>query len=104
MKEIQLNGTQQENFIVIKMKEILTIGALISSLYAGNYELLAKDSSGVAIMLKEKYGYVIPDTGTVIMKGDGEYVVVKNDKPSNRYPICNFAILDMKKLGYNNGN
>ena len=58
---------------------------------------LAQDTAGVVVTLKEKYGWTVTDTCTVLMEHEGQYVTVHRDRPSAYYPMGNWAVVYVEK-------
>lgn len=60
---------------------------------ANKYSLLVKDSIAIYVHYKEKYGLEKFEIGTILMKGDGEYVLTKRNSEKIRFTIANTTIL-----------
>jgi len=52
---------------------------------------IARDSAGLVVEFKEKYGPAVIDTGTVLMEYRGSFVLTKKDRPSAWFPISNYS-------------
>ena len=59
---------------------------------------IAHDSCGIAVELREKYGPVVHDTGTVVTLWNNFFVVTKRDRPPALYPVGNYAVQKLTKL------
>jgi hypothetical protein len=59
---------------------------------------IAQDSCDIAVELREKYGPVVYDTGTVIMIHDNCFVITHRDASSTWYPVGNYSISKITKL------
>jgi hypothetical protein len=59
---------------------------------------ISSDSCGIAVELREKYGPVVYDTGTVIMLYENCFVITKRDGASSWYPVGNYAVSKITKL------
>jgi hypothetical protein len=59
---------------------------------------IAKDSCGVIVELREKYGPTIVDTGTVLMVYDNNFVLTKFNQPAAWYPVANYAVTKTRRL------
>lgn len=59
--------------------------------------VILKDSNGVVIEFKEKYGEIVKDTGTFVTIFNGCWCVTKKDKPSSYYPIENYSYMPKRK-------
>lgn len=66
--------------------------ALSSMASSAGQQVIAQDSAGLVIEVKEKYGALLTDTCTVIMEHDGDYVLVHRDRPSDHFPTCNHSV------------
>jgi hypothetical protein len=77
----------------ITLAMIILLGAMV-----GGWGQIAQDSCGVAVELREKYGPVINDTGTVIIIWNNYFVITKKDAPSAFYPVANYTVSNVKKL------
>jgi hypothetical protein len=64
---------------------------------ASGQELIAKDSTGLLVEIKEKYGPTTYDSGTVLIIYNGFFVLSKRNNPSNYYPCCNYAVKPFKR-------
>jgi hypothetical protein len=76
-------------------KILLAVLAMVAVGF-GN-ELIAKDSCGIIVELREKYGPAIIDTGTMIMTYNNFFVIVHRDFPSTFYPIANYSVSKITK-------
>ena len=43
------------------------------------YTVVEKDSIGIIVEYKEKYGFFFVDTGTILMEDNRKYVLIKRD-------------------------
>jgi hypothetical protein len=59
---------------------------------------IAADTSGIAVELREKYGPVVYDTGTVIMIYDNCFVITHRDGLTSWYPVGNYAVSKITKI------
>jgi len=59
---------------------------------------IAADSGGIIVELREKYGPVVHDTGTVIMLYDNCFIITHRDGMTSWYPVGNYAISKITKL------
>jgi predicted ATP-grasp superfamily ATP-dependent carboligase len=66
------------------MKRLVLV--LLVALGASGQELVAKDSNGLIIEIKEKYGGSVYDTCTVVMKMGGNFIVVHKEGIAGYYP------------------
>ena len=78
------------------MRNAILALALLAAVVGG--QPIASDSCGVAVELREKYGPVVHDTGTVITLWNNFFVVTKRDRPPALYPIGNYAVQKLTKL------
>ena len=60
-------------------------------------ELIAKDSAGLIVEVKEKYGGINYDTCTIVMKYDGDFITVHRNGTTSRYPACFHSIKIYKR-------
>ncbi len=65
---------------------LLMLIILLCAKHCNCQQLIAKDSNGLIVEIKEKYGNVIYDSCTIIMKHDGDFVVIHRDGTVGRYP------------------
>ena len=61
--------------------------------------VIAADSTGLIVRIKEKYGPTHCDTCTVLMEHPNEYICVKKDGYPVRYPIGNVSKVTIEKKG-----
>jgi hypothetical protein len=59
---------------------------------------IAADTGGIAVELREKYGPVVYDTGTVIMIYDDCFVITHRDGLTSWYPVGNYAVSKITKI------
>lgn len=55
-------------------------------------DVIARDSLGLVVELKEKYGAAILDSCTVVMRCGDEYITVHRSGPSGHYPVANWSL------------
>ena len=60
-------------------------------------EILAADPVQVIVTLKEKYGAIWSDTGTVLSQSAAAIIVTHRDRPNTEYPRSEFAIVRVDK-------
>ena len=78
---------------------VLALAVLLPRNTIQSQELIALDPNGLIVTLKEKYGPAIQDTGTVVIEYKNQYVIVRRNGPSGRYPIANWAIIKIEEVG-----
>jgi hypothetical protein len=78
------------------MKRLLLV--LLVALGASGQELVAKDSNGLIIEIKEKYGGSVFDTCTVVMKMGGNFIVVHKEGIAGYFPESFHSIRVRGKL------
>lgn len=79
------------------MKKLIVLLLLLPTIIVGG-ELIAKNSAGMVIELKEKYGRVQIDTCTVLMLHAGCFVAVRRDGSSGWYPATNYSAKIIEKI------
>lgn len=83
------------------MKKLICIAALVLPLCAQSYkvpQVIAKDSNGVVVQIKEKYGSYTIDTCTVVMLMNNYFVVVHREGESGWYPASFHSVAVMERL------
>jgi hypothetical protein len=93
------------SFIWLFLITILTASNPYENVYypeTNQYSLIVKDSVGVCVTYKEKYGTERTDTGTILLMGKYEYVLVKRNSSKIRYPIGNVNFIDYRKCDKEN--
>lgn len=60
--------------------------------------VIAHDSCGIVVELREKYGPVITDTGTVLSTINECFVLTKYNKPAAWYPVANYAVKPIGRI------
>ncbi|RPJ55941.1 MAG: hypothetical protein EHM12_11275 [Dehalococcoidia bacterium] len=66
--------------------------------YNSYSQIIAKDSLGLSIQIKEKYGGIFYDTGTVISIVNECIFITKKNEYSSIFPLCNYSIVSIYKL------
>jgi hypothetical protein len=61
-------------------------------------EVIAADSLGMQVMVKEKYGSYVLDTCTVVMLYKGNFVLVHRSRPSGWYPTSFHSVQVVSKF------
>jgi hypothetical protein len=77
---------------------MLAVAVVLTAASVGWGWLIAADSSGIAVELREKYGPVVYDTGTVIMIYDNCFVITHRDGLTAWYPVGNYAVSKITKI------
>jgi hypothetical protein len=54
--------------------------------------VIAADSNGVYVELREKYGPTITDTCTVVSRVGDCFICTHKDGPIAMYPVCNYSL------------
>ena len=80
------------------MRNAILALALLAAVAGVWGQPIASDSCGVAVELREKYGPVVCDTGTVVTLWNNFFVVTKRDRPPALYPVGNYAVQKLTKL------
>ena len=62
------------------------------TIHASEPICIAKDSTGMIVQLKEKYGMQSTECCKVIMKCESNFVLTKGDNKSSWYPCENFSL------------
>jgi hypothetical protein len=86
------------------MKRALVIIALVAaSAFAEKNapQVIAADSNGVVVQVKEKYGSYVLDTCTVVMLMKGQFVLVHREGGSSWYPTSFHSVQVLESLGDN---
>jgi hypothetical protein len=76
-------------------KILFIILILFLSLFA---DIIAMDSLGLCVILKEKYGGTFYDTCTVISLIDNKYYLTHKNSPTSIFSITEWTILKIKKI------
>ncbi len=79
----------------------MKIGILILLILITSYSqqtVIAKDSNGLIVEIKEKYGGYVIDTCTVVMNYKGKFVLIHKDGTSAWYPASFHSIRIVKKI------
>jgi len=79
------------------MKTVL-IFLLMSFAVFSQQQLIAKDSNGLVIEVKEKYGSYFIDTCTVVMNYNDQFVIVHRDGTSSWFPASFHSVKIVKKI------
>ena len=61
-------------------------------------QVLAKDTTGVVVQVKEKYGTHLTDTCTVVMLVKNQFVLVHREGVSSWYPTSFHSVKIVRKL------
>jgi hypothetical protein len=77
------------------MRIIFAVLCFSSWLYAADLlpVIIAKDSIGIVVHLKEKYGAQTVDTCTIVSIYNGCFVLTKREGFPNYYPVENHSIV-----------
>lgn len=78
------------------VKNAILALALLAAVVLG--QPVAADSCGFVVELREKYGPVVHDTGTVISIWNNFFVISKRDAPPALYPVGNYAVQKITKI------
>ena len=65
--------------------------------------VIAADSNGVVVQVKEKYGAYTIDTCTVVMLVQGQFVLVHRDRGSGWYPASFHSVQVLQNLSAEKG-
>ena len=65
--------------------------------------IVAMDSAGLVVTLKERYGALYVDSCTVVSMMSNTFILTKKNRPSTIYPMSNWAIIKITKKN-NNGD
>jgi hypothetical protein len=79
------------------MKRMLIVCALAALPIYGQ-EVIAQDSNGLVVEVKEKYGGLLLDTATVVMLHQGQFVLVKKEGGTGWYPSSFHSVRVLEKL------
>lgn len=71
--------------------------ALISSPLRAQ-QVIAQDTAGLVVEVKEKYGGLLIDTATVLMYHDGQFVLVKRDGLSGWFPASFHSVRVLERI------
>jgi len=77
---------------------LLVFSLSLSSNRSPKYTHVEKDSVGLAITFKEKYGTFMFDTGTVLVEDSRTYVLIRRDWTKKIIMKSNLVYLTWKKL------
>ena len=66
-------------------------------------EVIAADTLGMVVQIREKYGPTLTDTCTVLMYHAGQFVLVKKDGLSGWFPASFHSVRVMEKLSDRHG-
>lgn len=83
------------------MKRALIIIALMAAtLFAEDNapQVIAADSNGVVVTVKEKYGFATLDTCTVVMLVKNQFVLVHREGGSSWYPTSFHSVQVLEKV------
>ena len=83
------------------MKRTLTIIALLAATVLAEStapQVIAADSNGVVVQVKEKYGSYVIDTCTVVMLMEGQFVLVHREGGSGWYPSSFHSVQVLRSL------
>jgi len=72
--------------------------SVTTSFSSSRYTLVEKDSMGVVVEYKEKYGFFFVDTGTILMEDSRMYVLIKRDKSKKVLMKENLNSINWRKL------
>ena len=82
------------------MKQLLIIiGLLAYPLYA--QQVIAQDSTGLIVEVKEKYGGLIIDTCSVVMLHNNQFVLVKKEGSTGWFPASFHSVRIVERLAVN---
>jgi len=78
---------------------LLVIGSFIGIIEASQPVVIAQDSLGLEVQIKEKYGPTIIDSGTVLMLWKNNFILLKRSGVRSWYPVANHSVkvLERKK-------
>ena len=65
----------------------------------GSVDVIASDSAGLVVMVKEKYGMSLTDTCTVVMLYRGNFVLVRREGGARWFPVSFHSVSVLKHLG-----
>jgi hypothetical protein len=76
------------------------VKAIAGDVYSGGHHaveknnpvMIAYDSNGIYVQLREKYGPIINDTCTVLSRTDDCFICTHRDGPIAVYPACNYSV------------
>jgi len=86
------------------MKSLLIILCILVFCYSkqseeqSRYTLVYKDSVGIEVLYKEKYGIFNVDTGTILLEDGRTYVLIKRDMSKTTLIKENLNSVSWKKL------
>ena len=85
----------------MKTRHLVTIlfAGIFSVVAAGELnQLVAKDSNGIVIEIKEKYGGTIIDTATAVIYHEGNFVVIHREGVAAWYPSSFHSVRVLERL------
>ena len=65
--------------------------------------LVAKDSNGIVVEIKEKYGVTVLDTATAVIYHEGNFVVIHREGVAAWYPASFHSVRVLERLNEANG-
>ena len=81
------------------MRCLFLIITLVTALLAG--QTIAKDSVGLVVMVREKYGPALVDTCTVVTLHENNFVLTHRDGRTGWYPVGNYSVNIIERMGNN---
>jgi len=81
----------------VKWLMLLIFTAALST-RALSQEVIAKDSLGLEVVLKEKYGDYVTDTATVVFAKTGCFVLAHKDRFASWFPMVNWGLVYVSRL------
>ena len=82
----------------MKWRIVIIIAVFAAALSADNPQVIAADSAGLVVTLKEKYGGYRTDTATVVTVRDGEIWLTHKSCPTTVYSLTNWAVITIMRL------
>jgi len=79
-------------------KTLFLMIVALAWLWAEEDQLIARDSNGVVVVVKEKYGGATVDTCTVVILHDGKFVLVHRNGTSAWYPTDFHSVKVVRKV------
>ncbi|MBD3390496.1 MAG: hypothetical protein GF418_00620, partial [Chitinivibrionales bacterium] len=79
------------------MKRMLMVLA-VAALPIYGQQVIAQDSEGLIVEVKEKYGGIVVDTCTVVMLHDRQFVVVNREGGSGWFPASFHSVRIVGRL------
>ena len=80
------------------MKWILLLVIFTVALAAQECSVIAQDSAGLIVVLKEKYGGYVTDTATAVSKYAGCFILTRRDGGGGWYPMVNWALVSTERI------